>query len=356
MNSLLCGFPSVYAVENEYQICVVVSSECTMWVEVNGERYYDHSNGILRSAKYLHIATLPIGKLDAAKKYTLHLRRINERKPYFTDYGEIESYCFNFKPITEKSSYNIVNIADAHNMTDEPIKAGSHFGDELDLLVLNGDIPNDSGNIEYFKGIYKISGDITKGERPCVFSRGNHDMRGTFAEEIASYTPTSNGKSYFTFKLGPIWGIVLDTGEDKPDDSDEYGRTVCCEAFRREEDCFIDNILAKEEWRSYPVRLILSHNPFATQHPQPFDIEKELFKSWCLKLKKLEASIWLTGHMHTCFDEEPGGAHDDYGAPCRVVCSSKLEPQEDASVKYTCGAITISKSGVVEKVDFVSNM
>ncbi len=354
MNSLLEGFPSVYAVEDEYQICAVVSSECTMWVEVDGEKYFDHSNGILRSAKYLHIAKVPIQQLDIAGKYTIHLRRINERKPYFTDYGDIESYTYNFYPIAEKESYNIINIADAHNRVAEPVKAGSYFGNDLDLLILNGDIPNDSGNIEYFKGIYQISGELTKGEKPCIFSRGNHDMRGTYAEELASYTPTDNGKSYYTFRLGPIWGIVLDTGEDKSDDSSEYGYTICCEAFRREENRFIDRVLANEEWKSYPIRLILSHNPFAKKLKPPFDIDQELYRSWCGKLAKINASVWLTGHLHECFIEEKGGEHDDYGYPCRVICSSLLKLHDDGSADYTCGAITVSNDGTVDKAVFVS--
>ena len=37
--------PSVYAVENEYQIIVPVNHECLMWVRVGSEEYYDDSEG-----------------------------------------------------------------------------------------------------------------------------------------------------------------------------------------------------------------------------------------------------------------------------------------------------------------------
>lgn len=344
---LLVVEPSVFVVEDEYQVCALVSAECTMWVEVAGENYYDHSNGILRSGKFLHIAHVPLKALDKAGTYTVHLQRLNERKPYFTDYGDVESAAFSFRPVRAKSAYHIVNLADAHCLVDAPVASGSYFGDKLDLLVLNGDIPNHSGDINYFKAIYEIAGRITKGSVPCVFSRGNHDMRGIYAEQLADYTPTAAGKSYFTFRAGPLWGIVLDAGEDKVDTCDEYGRTVCCSAFRREEEVFIDKVLKAGDYKKAKIRLIISHHPFAHQIRPPFDIEKELYARWCRKLRKLDATVWLTGHLHDCFFERRGGEHDTYGYPCPLICSSKVNHVENEIGMHVSGAVTITAKGEV---------
>lgn len=343
---LLMTYPSVYAVGNQYQICALVTGECTMWVEVAGKCYYDHSNGILRSGKFLHIAKLPMAALDAAGTYTVHLRKINERKPYFTDFGEVESHSYDFKTLTAKDEYNIINLADAHSLVDAPVGSGSYFGDDLDLLILNGDIPNHSGNIEYFKAIYQISGGITKGKVPCIFSRGNHDMRGIYGEQLADYSPTDNGKSYYTFRLGPVWGIVLDAGEDKVDELLEYGWTVCCSAFRDEEGEFIDEVIASREYEDAPVRLIISHHPFAHRIHPPFDIEQERYAEWSAKLKEIKPTLWLSGHLHELFLEAPGGAHDTYGYPCVLVCSS-LQNAEPAS--HTSGAVVLGKDKVTVK-------
>lgn len=344
MNSeIMSVHPSVFAVENEYQICVLVKTECTMWVEVDNKNYYDHSNGVLRSGKFLHIAHIPQSALNNAKKYTVHLRRINKRKPYFTDFGAVEKTEYDFKPIAEKNEYHIINLADSHSLIDAPIRSGSYFGDELDLLILNGDIPNHSDNIEYFKAIYMISGGISKGRIPCIFSRGNHDMRGVCAEQLEYYTPTSKGKSYFTFSLGPIWGLVLDTAEDKDDSHEEYGCTVCCSAFREEESLFIEDVVASGEYKKFPVRLIISHNPFTYKMEPPFDIEEGLYKSWSENLGKITPTLMLTGHLHECFLEAPGGKHDSYGQPCALLCSSKVDTKKH---KYTCGAVTITDNYV----------
>lgn len=335
--------PSVFAVEDEYQICALVDAECTMWVEVGGKKYFDHSNGIMRSGKFLHIAHVPQMALDRARRYAVCLERINERKPYFTDYGEVERTEVEYKPIRRKKTYRIINLADAHSTVAAPIQSGSYFGDKLDLLVMNGDIPNHSGNIEYFRAIYRIAGGITAGRVPCVFSRGNHDMRGIYAEQLADYTPTANGRSYFTFRAGPVWGIVLDVGEDKPDAHPEYGHTICCEAFREEEEAFLDRVVKERPWGDADVRLIVSHHPFACKVKPPFDIEKKRFARWCRKLKSIGATIWLTGHLHDCFFELPGGKHDAYGYPCPLLCSSRIKTAENGGTEWhVSGAVEIS--------------
>lgn len=351
-NSLLAVSPSVFAVEGEYQICALVQSECTMWVEVEGKSYFDHSNGILRTGKFLHIAHIPMAILEKERRYTVCLQRIVERKPYFTEYGEIEKTSVEFRPITSDEKIHIINLADAHNLVEEPILAGSHFGDSLDLLVLNGDIPNHAGCIDYFKAIYEIAGRITKGECPTIFSRGNHDMRGIYAEQLENYTPTAKGKSYFTFRLGAIWGMVLDAGEDKPDDTAAYGHTICCSAFREEEEAFIDQVLEKEEWKDSTIRILISHQPFSWVANAPF--EKERYSRWCQKLEKIGATAWLTGHLHRCFLENPKGPHDLYGTPCPLVCSSYREEPEEGKYLYACGAITLSKERGIESVRFIT--
>ena len=350
---LLACPPSVFAVEGDYQICALVSAECTMWVEVGGAEYFDHSNGVLRSGRFVHIARVPVRNLDKARGYTVCLRRIVERKPYFTECGEIERYEFVFRPVRDKDVIRVVNLADAHNCVAAPIASGSFFGDKLDLLVLNGDIPNHSGDVAFFKAIYQIAGGITGGRVPCVFSRGNHDMRGICAEQLVDYTPNDRGRSYFTFRLGPVWGIVLDAGEDKVDECPEYGHTVCCAAFRREEEAFLDRVIRERPWEGARIRLIVSHHPFAYQIKPPFDIEKELYARWCRKLRGIKATAWLSGHLHECFVELPGEAHDTYGYPCPMICSSLVRATEKAGEeeRHTSGAIQFRRDGSFS-VDF----
>ena len=160
--------PIVYAVGKNYQIMVPVSCETVMWVKIGDQCFYDDSNGILRSACSTHRMTVPAHLLDKEKKYTVCYRVINERKPYFTDAGDLLFYESAFRPV-ENEPVHIYHIADAHNRILEPVAAGSYFGNKLDLLILNGDIPNHSGKIEYFTAIHEIASQLTNGEIPVVF-------------------------------------------------------------------------------------------------------------------------------------------------------------------------------------------
>jgi hypothetical protein len=332
----------VYAVEDEYQIFLLVNKECTMWVEVDGTKYYDHSNGILRSDTFLHKATVPMDILNNAEEYTVHVREIINRKPYYTETGEVESYSFAFKPITEKESYNIINLADSHSTVNDPISAGSFYGDELDLLIMNGDIIDHADNINSFKNIYQISGGITKGQVPCIYSRGNHELRGVNAEHLAEYTPTSNGKSYYTVDLGPIWCIVLDAGEDKDDSHAEYGNTVVCNAFRAEEEKFLEKAIAAHDYDDATLKLIISHDPFCAT-PAHSLAEPARMKKWCSMLKEIDATLWLSGHLHREFLQAPGDIYDRNGYPCLVLTSSN--GKED----FRCGAVNITEHQVSVK-------
>ena len=354
---LFASFPAVYAVGDRYQITVPVTRESVMWAEIGDRAYYDDSNGILRSASLTHIVEVPGKELDAAGRYKIRWRVVNERKPYFSDLGEIEEAEFNFRPLTgERGEINIFNLADAHNRVEGPVAAGSYFGERLDLLVLNGDIPNHSGDIAYFAAIHKIAGQITHGGLPVIFSRGNHDTRGIFAEKLAEPTPTDGGRSYFTVRLGPVWAVVLDCAEDKPDGNPEYGHTVCCHAFRERETEFLHRVAAnpQNEYAAPGVRyrLVIAHNPFNETHNPPFDIEQEIYTDWCRTLEtEIKPDLMLCGHIHKCYVTYPGTGRDIKGAPCPVVVSSAISKEDRAY--FVGGAVTLR--GDSAEVKFVDN-
>ena len=190
-----------------------------------------------------------------------------------------------------------------------------------------------------------VAGRATGGALPCVFARGNHDLRGVCAERYAELTPTDCGKSYCEFRLGPVWGVVLDTGEDKPDDHPEYGGTVCCGEFRAEEELWLRQVCRRGPPAGSAWRLVVCHNPFAFRLRPPFDIEQRRWKRWLRLLRALGPSAMLCGHLHECFAEDPGGPHDSLGAPCPVVCASAIDRK---ARRFVCGAVAIGRDGRID--------
>ena len=223
------------------------------------------------------------------------------------------------------------------------------FGD-IDFLVLNGDLPNHSGDIANFATIHKIAAEITDGEIPVVFSRGNHDMRGIYAEKIAEHTPTDHGNAYFTFRLGDFWGMALDCGEDKLDDHPEYAYTVCCADFRRRQTDFIADVIrrASEEYAAEGVtkRVVISHVPFTQHFRAPFNIEEDTYEKWTKMIcESVQPQTMLFGHIHVVYVTREGDARDAYGQTCPVVVGASpksffdpaLEPPVDEDIYVGSG-------------------
>lgn len=318
--------PAVFAVGHDYQIMVEVEREALFSVRVGEKTYYDESNGIMNSLSPMHRVTVPMKALDEARQYTVCVRPLVKRKPYFPITEDLWEKDFEFHPIPE-TNVRAYHIADAHNKIEEPIRAANTFG-AIDMLILNGDIINHSGDPSKFHNIYELSSRLTEGTRPVIFSRGNHDMRGNFAEKFADFTPSQSGRTYYTFRLGHIWGLLLDCGEDKSDDSLEYGFTVACHAFRERQTDFLNEIIenADREYAAHGVKtkLVIAHNPFSQKIWAPFDIEESLYREWCALLREhVSPDLMICGHMHKEELRPIGHEADTYGQPCPVVIGAR---------------------------------
>ena len=351
--SIMRYAPAVFAVREEYQIMIPVREPTILWVQVGDEIYCDESNGILRSDTEIHKITVPMSALDTAGEYTVCWKKMVERKPYFPVTGEEERATFAFSPLRGEL-IRAYMIADAHGHFEKALGAAKQFIQQqggIDLLILNGDVVNHSGSLEYFDIYYQLSQEITGGSIPVVVSRGNHDLRGACAEKLAQYTPGENGNSYFSFRLGGLWGLVLDCGEDKNDDHPEYGGTICCHSFRRRETAYLDNIIdnAKREYNAPGVehKIIVSHVPFTEIPEAPFDIEQDTYRGWVERLNDdVKPDVMLCGHVHKMYVTEKGDENDAYGAAFPVVVGSKLHEDEknEANTYFAgCGIVMEGK-------------
>lgn len=318
--------PIVYAVRGNYQIIVPVTRETLMWVEVGGKCFYDDVNGILRSNCTTHKMTVPMERLDAVGAYKICYRIVNERKPYYSDVSDVFEYASRFYPVKEEGA-RFFHISDAHSMISKPVAAAQAFG-EIDFLILNGDLTNTSDDIKRFITIHRIAAEITNGEKPVVFARGNGDMRGICAENSVDHTPTDNGRSYYTFRLGSIWGMVLDCGEDKPDSHVEYANTICCADFRERQSQFIKDVIVRsnKEYEEDGVkhRMIVMHVPFTEYLPwRVSEHDMETYKEWATLLKEyVKPHLMICGHIHQGYITYEGDELDRLGQACPLIVGS----------------------------------
>lgn len=352
--------PTVCAVGRTYQIMIVSEKDALISVRVGDKAYYNHSNGIRISTAGVHRITVPADVLDRERSYTVVVQSMIERRAYFPEVGDAVEKTYQFRPIEKTNDINIYHLADVHGEFQQAVDAAKYLGKNLDLLIMNGDISSTSDTFDDIILCYKIASEVTKGEIPCIISRGNHDLRGSEAENLAKYMPGDAGRSYYTFKTGCIWGILVDTGEDKDDSYPAYGGTICCHDFRLEQEEMIKNTIknADDEYAQDGVeyKIILSHVPFTFKKKQEkFDIERELYSNWSRLIKdNVKPDFMLCGHTHKACVSRCGSEYDDLGQPCTIIVGSDLTKTEDEKYIFA-GALINIKDSVAKVVVNTSN-
>ena len=347
------SYPVVYAVDNEYQIMISTTNkeETIVRCKVGDREFFDHSNGIVRSKGHSHKIRIPMEILDKEGKYTLIVQALPERLPYFTKPGKEEVFEFPFRPVKkEKENLHFFLLSDSHDDIESSVEEALARG-PFDFLILNGDIHSHSGDPALFAAIHIIAGNITKGEIPAVYVRGNHDLRGAYAELLTENTPNFHGNSYFTFRLGPVWGLALDCGEDKPESHEAYGGTNCCHVFRQEETDFIEKVIAKADTEyladGVKYRFIVSHVNFSEAHKEPFNIEYDTYGKWCRLIREnIHPHFYFHGHEHKEYINYPGSERDflHAGAPCIVggIPKNAEHPYRGVDLKLTPAALEVN--------------
>ena len=305
-NSIKTG-AVVYAVENEYQIVFSSNTDARAWVTINGERYFDNYNGSNRSYTKIHKVSVPMSVLDEAKSYEIHVQKITYRGPFGGYFGRDISESYDFKPVdTSDGNLNYYNLADIHMAGKAAAKAASYMEDK-ELLVLAGDIVSMMDTYEDANLVNEYASKITNGSIPVVYARGNHEIKGKYAEEFHNFVGAKGESFYYNFYLDGVYGLVLDFGEDHDDDYWEYYDTSYYEEYREEQISLVKEE-TKKDLSSYKYRLAVCHIPvvYINARKNHLDQKNRLTE----ELNKLNLDMMISGHQHDLFIFEPGKEHE----------------------------------------------
>lgn len=319
MSFLKC-LPTVFVIGKEYEISITSVKNGLFSVKVGEEIFYEENTGLLKSECNYAKIRIPQSALDKAEKYEILFRETIERKDYYSQFKETESLAFTFKPLKKTRDIRAYHIADVHYLFEMAKNTASYFGEDTDLFIVNGDIGEVNTEQNYFE-VCAFTGEISKGQIPVVFIRGNHDTRGNLAEKYDEYFPVNGKKTYFTFELGCLNGVVLDCGEDKPDAGIEYGGMNIFEPYRRKETEFLKSVRLDKD----KIRFAISHIcPVMTTFKKEdiFDIEREEYTKWNAELERMGISFMLCGHYHRAFILTPEDERNILGHNYPVIVGS----------------------------------
>lgn len=306
-NSINCT-PAVFAVEDTYQIVFTTSAKGTAWVEIDGVEYNETYAGYRVTEDRIHKVTVPMEALDNADTYTICAKSMLLRGPYSSMQGKTISKSFHWKGINPEDGLNYYVISDVHNVKNAPVNAAAYFGDDLDFLINCGDQVSWIDRTSDLEETFLMCGEITKGEIPVVYARGNHETKGVLADEFYRYVgSTEEGNFYFTFRIKNIWGVVLDVGEDHADNFVEYYGAAKFDDYRDEQTVFLDEILANADTEfnapGVDYRIAVCHIPLTVKATS--DHAGKWKDAWVERLNQMNLTILYGGHQHQLWYIDP---------------------------------------------------
>lgn len=323
MAFLKCA-PAVYIVDDYYQIVFLTKKNGAAKIRVGEKEYTEELCGVLSTEKNYFKINVEKSALDLAKGYSVIYRKTVDRKPYFPILGDEEEKSFKFKPLLKSDGIKAFYTADVHYRFADLKNAVKTAAEKFDLYIFNGDI-GELDTVKHIEEICKLVGDICRGARPVLFVRGNHDVRGRFAEYYPRYFPVSaSGKTYFTFNAGGLSGLALDAGEDKLDCNKEYGGVNVFEPYRRVELNYLKSLTPIKNKYVFAVSHINFTCP-SDVHDPLFEIESELYKQWNDEVERLGIKFMVCGHYHAFLNFEPNDKLSTVKQNYPVITASALD-------------------------------
>ncbi len=286
--------PVVFMVEDTYQIAFATNATGLAWVEINGVKYNDSQNGLMRWNSKYHKVTVPMAALDSAKSYKICFQSLSARPAYDAVPGSTQSRTYPFDPMPTDRDPVFYCSSDQHN--DKTYTTSIAKYKSFDVYVLGGDYSGKLTEDTYVKLMLDMAGGVTQGRKPTIYTRGNHEIRGAQSHNLYRVSGYSEETGpYYTIKMPGIFAIVLDAGEDKVDSHEEYGGTVQFSTYRDAQTKWLQEVVASREWEQYPVRMVFSHVPFSFYATDTFE---SVYSEWTELLDQMGVSIQISGHTH----------------------------------------------------------
>lgn len=285
--------PAVFDMGGDYY-CVMFESSLKgsgyIKYTYNGEEktVYDATAGIIATHDTVHKILVPKNELRN-NTYTVGSQYVPFKFAYTAQKGEIaESEPIHFNGEEKEDNIRILTITDIHEMEKEVQQAVSHFEDDFDMVVMLGDITSNFEKKEKFTDhILYDAAFLSKGKIPVVYTRGNHETRGEYASQLLQYFPTETGEFYYTLDFGGLSAIVLDSGEDKEDEHEEYSGLIDFASYREKELNWIKSLKAEEFNGKY--KIVFCHEPRIDDH---------FGENWMAPLNTLGFNLVVGGHLH----------------------------------------------------------
>ena len=250
----------------------VTDTPCLSWVDYGptpelGNRLQNSRHGLVDAYDVIHRIRISGLVPGHPCYYRVTSREIALFEPYRVDFGgQVEDAVRQFAPpLPEAGRVDFVVFNDVHGNGDTWAQLhGLAARAPFDFLAVNGDLLDHIQEHGQVTSLFiEPCSKPLEGARPFVFVRGNHEARGQHARHLLDYVDTPAGGYYYAFTRGPVHVLVLDSGEDKKDESGEYFGLVNFKPYLEKEAEWVAEQVKSAAFRQAAFRIVLSHIPLA---------------------------------------------------------------------------------------------
>ena len=213
-------------------------------------------------------------------------------------------------PSPHTKNFTAVVFNDLHeqdgvmNALNETLKKN---GIKPDLTFFNGDcVPEPRDRANAINRVNVLMRGANAADVPTFIIRGNHEIRNSYSAGMLSLTDNFDGKTYGAFSWGDTRFVVLDCGEDKPDDTWVYYGLNDFTKLRIDQKTFLEKELKSKEFKKARRRILINHIPIWGDKNVYTDNFHPWTALWSPLLEKGKFDVNLTAHAHFFYVIEKG--------------------------------------------------
>lgn len=184
-----------------------------------------------------------------------------------------------------------------------------------DFVVFNGDCIDDPRDHEQATGfLSELNETVGASDVPVFYLRGNHEIRNAYSIGLRSLFDYVGDKTYGAFNWGDTRFVMLDCGEDKPDDHWVYYGLNDFSALRQAQVGFLKEELSSKPFKQAAKRVLIHHIPV---YGKDVDSYNPCLELWGGLLAKAPFDVCINAHTHR-FAYYPKGATNNNNFPIVV--------------------------------------
>ncbi len=260
--------------------------------------FYDSNSGIKNIGKF-HSVRIEGLKPDTKYSYMVYSVEVgkdgNGRLVSGQKLASLEPREFSTTGPKERESLTLYMINDQHEHGDR-VEHLLKNSNGVDFIVYNGDMVNNMRSADQMRECcYLPASRVTK--LPIHYIRGNHETRGRYAGEFLRISPCEAGRTFYSFRYGKVFFVVLDVGEDKCDSDEEYFGMANFDEFRSSQAKWLESVCESPEFKNADARVIICHVPVDIRDGS-WHGQLHFYKQLAPVVNGKGFDIFLAGHYH----------------------------------------------------------